>query len=105
MARYDDLDTQTVTVIGVCGAVGTFVIIVALQVLYYNYEAGEIARKVLAAPQTGTESVLSEQRSRLASYGWVDRQQQIVSVPIDEAMAFVVAREQRAVSKDSANAN
>jgi hypothetical protein len=105
MARYDDLNTQNLTVIGLCGAVGTFVIIIALQVMYYQFEAHEYARKVLAAPQISSDSVLNEQRNRLASYGWIDREQQIVSVPIDDAMSQVLAREQRAVIRDSANAN
>lgn len=105
MARYDDLNTQNISVVGLCGAVGTFVIIVALQVLYYNFESQEMARKVLNVPQVGSESILSEQRARLSSYGWVDREQMIVSVPIDEAMAQVLAREQQAVMRTSANAN
>ena len=105
MARYDDLDTQNLTVVGICGAVGTFVCIVGLQVLYYQFESGEYARKVLSAPQVTTESVLAEQRGRLNSYGWVDREQQLVAVPIDQAMTEVVAREQRAVTRDSADAN
>ena len=105
MARYDDLNTQNISVIGLCGAVGTFVIIIALQVMYYQFESREYARKVLSVPQIGSESVLSEQRGRLASYGWIDREQMIVAVPIEEAMSQVVAREQQAVMRDSANAN
>ena len=105
MARYDDLDTQNLTVIGICGAVGTFVVIVGLQVMYHQFESKELARKVLSAPQTTAESVLNDQRSKLASMGWVDRSKQVVAVPIDDAMNQVVAREQKALIRESANAN
>ncbi len=105
MARYDDLNTQNISVIGLCGAVGTFVLILGLQVMYYHYESLEMSRKVLAAPLAGPESVLNEQRNRLASYGWVDREQQIVAVPIDEAMSQVIAREQQLAMRNSANVN
>lgn len=105
MARYDDVNTQNVTVIGLCGAVGTFVIIVALQVMYYQFESREMARKVLNVPQAGPESVLNDQRARLSSYGWVDRDQQVVAVPIDVAMNQVLTREQQVALGNSSNAN
>ena len=105
MARYDDMNTQNLTVIGICGAVGTFVVIIALQVMYHHFESQEIARKVLSVPQTAAESALNEQRSKLASMGWVDRDQQVVAVPIEDAMSHVLAREQRALVRESANAN
>jgi len=105
MARYDDMNTQNLTVIGICGAVGTFVLIIALQVMYHHYESQEIARKVLSVPQTASESALNEQRSKLASMGWIDRDQQVVAVPIEDAMSQVLAREQRALVRESANAN
>ena len=99
MARYDDVNTQNMTVIGLCGAVGTFVIIIGLQVLYYEYESHEFARKSVAVAQVGPESILNEQRTRLASYGWIDRDQQLVSVPIEDAMLMVLKREQQSVTK------
>jgi len=105
MARYDDMNTQNLTVIGICGAVGTFVLIIALQVMYHHYESQEIARKVLSVSQTASESALNEQRSKLASMGWIDRDQQVVAVPIEDAMSQVLAREQRALVRESANAN
>ena len=104
MARYDDVNTQNITVIGLCGAVGTFVVIVALQVMYYHFESREMARKVLSVPHVGPESVLNEQRAKLASYGWVDREQNVVAVPIEIAMTHVLSREQQVAMGNSANA-
>lgn len=105
MARYDDVNTQIITIVGLCGAVGTFVLIVGLQVMYYHFESREMARKVLTAPQVGPESVLNEQRTKLASYGWVDRDKKVVAVPIEVAMSQVLSREQRVAMGNSANAH
>lgn len=105
MARYDDLDTKNLVVVGICGAVGTLLSVVALQVLYYKYESSEYTRKVLSVSKIASDSVLAEQRGKLSSYAWVDREQNIVTIPIDQAMSDVVAREKRATSKDSTNAN
>lgn len=105
MARYDDVNTQNITVIGLGGAIGTFVLIVALQVMYYHFESRELAKKVLSAPQVGPESVLNEQRTKLTSYGWVDRDQKLVAVPIDVAMAQVLSREQQVAQRNLSNAN
>lgn len=104
MAHYDDLNTQNLTVIGICGAVGTFVTVLGLQVMYHHFESREAARKVLSVPEIGAESVLTEQRARLAEMGWLNRDKQILAVPIEEAMSHVLSREQRALLQESGNA-
>ena len=62
MATYDDVSTQNITVMGICGAVGTFVIIIGLQSMYYRFESQEYQRKVVTAPTVGPDST---QRVRL----------------------------------------
>jgi hypothetical protein len=101
MATYDDVSNQNITVIGLCGAVGTFVIIIGLQAMYHNFELREFERKVVKAPTIGPESFLSDQRNRLNTYGWVDREKQIVAIPIEEAMALTVNRESQKQKRGS----
>ena len=36
--------------------------------------------------------MLAQQRARLAGYRWIDRDQKIVAIPIDRAMAIIVSR-------------
>ena len=105
MATYDDVSNQNVTVIGLCGAVGTFVIIIALQTMYHNFEWREFERKVVKAPMIGPESLLSDQRSRLNTYGWVDRDKKIVAIPIEDAMALTVNRENQKQKRGSDHEN
>ena len=107
MATYDDVSTQNITVIGICGAVGTFVIIIGLQSMYYRFESQEYQRKVVTVQTVGPDSLLNDQRSRLNSYGWIDRERRLVGIPIDDAMSLTVVREnqQKIRSVDDASSS
>jgi hypothetical protein len=50
------------------------------------------APRVLADEAGELKQLLAEQRKQLESYGWVDRDKQIISIPIERAMALVAAR-------------
>jgi len=105
MATYDDVSTQNITVMGICGAVGTFVIIIGLQSMYYRFESQEYQRKVVTAPTVGPDSLLNDQRSRLNAYGWIDRERRLVGIPIDDAMTLTVVRENQQKTRSSDDAN
>ena len=88
--QTDGLYAPGIVVGGVVSAVGTFVIIIALQALYLSMERTqqrEAAQNVINT----SESIISEQRSRLNQYGWIDRQNNVVSIPIDRAIELTVA--------------
>jgi hypothetical protein len=83
---YDDLDT---TMIGVAGGLSVLILIVlvlGVQSLYFAYNSLEFDQKVLAAPTTEANQILREQRARLDSYGWVDKESRRVKIPIDRAI-------------------
>jgi len=90
MARYDDLHTGTITLVGIVSAALTFVIIVAAQVLYYQFQAIEHQRKVVDAPLVLTNEMIEEQQTELNTYSWVDREKGAVSIPIEKAMSEVL---------------
>ena len=69
--------------------------------MYHHFELREVERKVVKAPTIGPESLLNDQRSRLSTYGWVDREQKIVAIPIEEAMALTVQRENQRKARGS----
>ncbi|WP_237228157.1 hypothetical protein [Rubinisphaera sp. JC750] len=91
MAQYDDLHTGTITLVGVVSAILTFVIIAAAQVLYYQYQEVETARKEIDVPITASDNVILEQEAILSNYGWLDQEKGIVGLPIDRAMQDVLA--------------
>tara|TARA_E500000305_G_C4016109_1_gene235718 strand:- start:841 stop:1200 length:360 start_codon:yes stop_codon:yes gene_type:complete len=90
MARYDDLYTGTITLVGIISAVITFVIIVAAQVLYYQFQTIEHQRKNIDAPLVLTENALKVQSEELNSYSWIDREKGTVSIPIEKAKKQVL---------------
>jgi hypothetical protein len=79
--------------IATVGIVLTFVIIVLLQVLYHRTEAREYERKIIAAEPVELIELRQQQAGQLSGYGWVDREQGIASIPIEEAMKQVVDEE------------
>lgn len=46
-------------------------------------------------PQTGLAALQAAETERLRTYGWVDKQNGVVRIPIDRAMALMVEREQK----------
>lgn len=98
-AKYDDLNTPLIAMVGFVSAIFTFVAIVGFQAGYYYVESTvEMAKTKAIGPSKG-ETILAEQRGKLASYAWVDRDQKSVAIPISRAMSLVV-EEQAATDRD-----
>lgn len=93
MARYDDLHTGTIAVVGVVSAILTFVIIGAVQVLYFEFTQLEYERKVVEAPLVGTDQKVNQQTDELNHYSWIDSEAGSVSIPISQAMSHVLAEQ------------
>ena len=89
-AKYDDLNTPMIAIVGFVSAIFTFAIVVGFQAGYYYVESAVEVAKAKAMGPSKAETVLAEQRGRLASYGWIDRNQKQVAIPITDAMALVV---------------
>jgi hypothetical protein len=52
--------------------------------------------RLQVVPRADLIALESQQRARLSSYGWVDREKGIARIPIEEAMRAVVERGDRA---------
>ena len=87
--QSDDINTPLVAVFGVISAVAVFAIIVAIQVLYFNYEQLETQRKVVDVPAAEANNLIAEQEARLNQMGWLDRANGRIAIPIDRAMKSV----------------
>ena len=94
----DGLNTPKLVTAGFVSAVGTFVLIVLLQALYLRYESNFTAN--MQDAQTSSASVLAEQRSKLNRYGWIDRENGVVAIPIDLAIQLV-SEELQATNSDA----
>ena len=87
--RYDDPNVSASAVIGIIGAILLFVVIVALQALFYSAEEAERARKVHGRAGEEAERLTAEQQEILNSYRWIDQQAGVVGIPIERAMELV----------------
>jgi hypothetical protein len=90
MQRYNDLNTPMIALVGFLGMLMTYIVIVALQVLYYTSANRRDERMIVNVPTTASNSLLAEQEVKLTRYGWINRDEQQVAVPIERAMELVV---------------
>lgn len=86
MRRNDDPDASATIAFGIVGAILVFVIIVALQALFYRTQNDEYKRKVIAQAPEELSRLVAEQRERLGGYRWVDEKAGVAAIPIDRAM-------------------
>jgi len=80
-----------VALVGFLGAVMVFIIVLSLVVVYRQIENRLYHEKDLSQPYGEITDLVTRQRDKLASYGWVDQEKGIVSVPIGRAIDLVVA--------------
>ena len=99
----DGLDTPALVTAGLVAAVGTFAIIVALQVLYLKFQAAEQKERG-ASTAASSASLVAEQTSKINRYGWLDRQKDVVAIPIDLAIKLT-ARDLANAAEADQNAN
>lgn len=89
-AEKDILDIPMIVTVSIVSTVLTIASVIGVQALYNSYADREIERKVTLAPTADADSKLAEQDAKLAKYGWVNREQGKVVIPIDRAMNLVV---------------
>jgi hypothetical protein len=90
MMRYDDPSFSGSVVAGVLGAIVLFVVIVALQTMFYSMEQSELERKVYTVPSEELSREQARQLEVVSSYGWVDESSGVVHVPVGRAMELLV---------------
>ncbi len=90
MPKREDPNVGATVVVGVAGAILVLVIILALRVVYYHFAEEEVYRKVLSQESQELLRVTREQREKLESFGWIDKEKGVARVPIEVAMDLVV---------------
>ena len=99
----DGLDTPALVTSGIVAAIGTFALIVGLQVVYLRYEAAEAQKKQSTSAATSSASLLAEQRAKMNRYGWIDRQNDVVAIPIDRAIELTARELNNSINDDQDN--
>lgn len=80
----DGLDTPAIATAALVSTIGTFVLIVSLQVLYAWLSSDRPAMGT--DPARASAGVLAEQRAKMNRYGWLDRESNLAAIPIDRAV-------------------
>jgi|YNPBryunderm2012_1023409.scaffolds.fasta_scaffold27514_2 flagellar biosynthesis/type III secretory pathway M-ring protein FliF/YscJ len=94
VTRETDPNAPLTALIGVVAAVLLFVIIVALQALFYRQEALERARKVESVRSEELANNIATQQERLHGYRLLDPNSGAVAIPIERARELVLKRAQ-----------
>lgn len=91
MAYNDGVKVGPIAYIGLVSVIVTFVLVLMLQVIYYQ-QRNRMANAALAAAGRPQELVktISEQQLALTQRGYVDRQQGVVAIGIERAKELVV---------------
>jgi hypothetical protein len=90
MAEHEDLNTPLIALVGFLGAVIVFAIVLFLAAIYRGYETRFQFEMDISEPYTEVTDLRNRQRGDLASYGWVDEEKGLVSIPIGRAIDLTV---------------
>jgi hypothetical protein len=85
-----DPRSSSTLIVGAVGIVLLVVIVILLEVLFYDTAEMEYQRKVVAEQPQELRLLQAEQREKLNSYHWVDRENGVVAITIERAMEIVV---------------
>jgi hypothetical protein len=88
----EDYNIGTIVSVGVIGCLLCVLVIIWVRALYVRAERWEWDRKVAVPRVAELEKQRNDQKLRLSSYEWIDPSRGIVSIPVEEAMAPVLAK-------------
>jgi hypothetical protein len=86
-----DPDALTTVTVGIVGAVLVIAAVVVLQGLYESVNRSEFQRKIVNEAPGELNQLRAAQQRKLHAIAWVDKQHGIVAIPIEKAMALLVA--------------
>ncbi|MEO1334688.1 MAG: hypothetical protein AAFV29_03555 [Myxococcota bacterium] len=89
----NDIDTTRIVGVAFAGAFFVAAFILFVQAWFYSAQQDDTARKTTKA--LSLQQYEAEQTEKLTSYGWVNREQQKVRIPIEAAKKAVVSQLQQ----------
>jgi hypothetical protein len=91
MAMRQDVNYQLIITVGLVSTILLFVVVVGLQAWFYYEQELEHERKSVRLPLVLTTAPGVTPES-MRQYRWIDREQQVVGIPIDVAIDRVAQR-------------
>jgi hypothetical protein len=90
-AERPDPDVLTTATVGIVGIILVIAAVVLLQGLYESENRSELQRKIVGEAPAELTDLRAAQIRRLHATAWVDKRNGIVAIPIEKAMALLVA--------------
>ena len=90
MAYQEDTNSPLILVIGAVSGFLVLVIVIGLQAWFMSEEQAELSQVYSGAVNYQLHDLRAEQQARMNTYRWIDRDKQIVAVPVDEAMKMLI---------------
>ncbi|MEO1614850.1 MAG: hypothetical protein AAFV88_03315 [Planctomycetota bacterium] len=100
MAKYDDLDTRQIFIIGIGSVVVTVVTILAVQYVYYLLVDGYQDQLQAESRYTRQNRILAEQSADIQQYG-ADPLTANVTIPIEKAMDLVIEEQAKPTKSEN----
>lgn len=104
MSHYEDLNTTKIALVGFISMVIVFALILLMMVLFHREMAEQNQVKVIDQPAAEFDTLVADQRAKLASYRWIDPEKKNVQIPVRQAMDLVLDELRKAQAKKSSPA-
>jgi hypothetical protein len=89
----DEVNTGVLLVTGSLLVVGVALVVLFLQAWFYNWRGSVVEQRSLPSnsPETALGRVTLENREKISSYHWINREARTRAIPISRAMELVAA--------------
>jgi len=88
---HDDPQSNSTVWVGTIGGLILVLLILGLQLGFHRWSGAEAASKRGRAGGERLAALQAAQAAQLADYAWIDAEQGVLRMPIDAAMARIVA--------------
>ena len=90
MSNSEDPNALSIIFVGLMGAVGVFLVVILLQIVFFRMQEMETAKKVVSMAPEELATLRAQQQANLNGYGWVNQDEGVVRIPIERAMELTV---------------
>jgi hypothetical protein len=90
MAFKEDVNSPLILTIGAISGFLVIVCVIGLQAWFMSEEQRELDGKYATAVNYRLTELRSEQQAHLQGYRWIDPQNRVAAIPIDEAMKLLI---------------
>ncbi len=88
-------DSGRIFLFGIVVAIVFFGSALVLRSVYYETLENTVYHKVLSRPSPQLLQLRMQEEEKLTTYGWVDKDKQVVRIPVERAMRLLTEEEKK----------